>query len=154
MLRVLRPMPIADLEVRLPSEATRASALPVPAIPSSAPVTPAAPQTIATKAPARLASPQALETELVRLENLRNKEDVIALAPTPPRHSEKRSRPAGYRPIHLSYEPAPMGVMVSCHMEKKGGAIEDVLWRALWILCLVFAAFAVIALAVKSYNLL
>ena len=152
MLRIVKPMPVAEFEVRVRHEGERSAGLAVPALPSL--TAPTRPPEISVVTPPRVISPQAVETELVRLENQRAPSEVTQLTAPPPRMSEKRVNPRGYRPIHLSYEASPVSTVASYQSEKKVNGMEDLLWRVMWILCLVFVVFAVIALLVKSYNLL
>jgi hypothetical protein len=150
-MRDLTPMTVIGIEARLRYENERSMSLPLPALPVPHYLSHHTVQSVPVP-PVRKISPQAMETALVRLENLRSHEITHPAQSTPLRMHEKRVQPGGYKPVHLCYQTAEGRQNGSYVSSKKSLSLEALLWRIVGILCLVLAVVAVIALLATGYN--
>lgn len=148
MLHSIAPMPVTS-PVTPPGSKTSLSSLALPELPvpqkgaaeSSNAARLVAPESVLAD---RRITPQSVEMALMRRENERMPDRPVLPIVQHNSAPAKTFHTHSYRPAHLSYEGFPA--------KSAAKRWDDVLWRAVWILCLVFGVFAVIALLAAGYN--
>jgi hypothetical protein len=147
MLHRIAPMPVTSRVANLSSESISPLALPELPVPQRGSLQEPAVMRLAAPESVEAGyrnSPQSVEMAVIKMENQRVPDrSFIANAPRNP-PPVKTFLAHSYRPAHLVYEGFP------AKTSAKGW--DDILWRTLWTLCLVFGIFAVIALLVAGYN--
>lgn len=147
----VRPMPIPHLRAMedAPDHVTLRKmilpALPVDVVMTREKVASAEPPSIAlVKTSPRSITPQALEAEIVRLNNQRNASVSVPVVEATDTKKTAKFASSGYRPLHLAYQMTSHAMIVGAGFGKKRGLSALFAWQDVLLFCLVALCLAVI----------